>query len=215
MNLCYVNIHTHRPTGCGAELRSAGIHPWLAGSHTPADVGSLRAALAGALAGAQAVGETGLDFACGADRASQELLFRAHAGLAELLRLPVVVHCVRAFEPVMKILGGYDLPAVIFHGFIGSVQQMRRAADAGYCLSFGMRSFRSPKTVAAMRAAPLDRLFLETDDDPVGIGEVYSAAADILGMDEERLAETILGNYGRVFVRKAAPARNGDIVETV
>ena len=26
----YVNIHTHRPTGRGIELRTAGIHPWQA-----------------------------------------------------------------------------------------------------------------------------------------------------------------------------------------
>ncbi len=27
MNPVFVNIHTHRPTGCGIELRTAGIHP--------------------------------------------------------------------------------------------------------------------------------------------------------------------------------------------
>ena len=26
----YVNIHTHRPTGNGIELRAEGIHPWRA-----------------------------------------------------------------------------------------------------------------------------------------------------------------------------------------
>ena len=26
----YVNIHTHRPVGRGIELRTAGIHPWVA-----------------------------------------------------------------------------------------------------------------------------------------------------------------------------------------
>ena len=26
----FVNIHTHRPTGRGIELRTAGIHPWNA-----------------------------------------------------------------------------------------------------------------------------------------------------------------------------------------
>ncbi|HBB11727.1 MAG TPA: Mg-dependent DNase, partial [Alistipes sp.] len=25
--LPYVNIHTHRPTGSGIELRTAGVHP--------------------------------------------------------------------------------------------------------------------------------------------------------------------------------------------
>ena len=30
--LPYINIHTHRPTGRGIELRTAGIHPWEADS---------------------------------------------------------------------------------------------------------------------------------------------------------------------------------------
>ena len=31
MNAPFVDIHTHRPTGCGIELRAAGIHPWETG----------------------------------------------------------------------------------------------------------------------------------------------------------------------------------------
>lgn len=87
--------------------------------------------------------------------AQQEELFRAQLELAERRGLPVVLHCVRAFEPVMKELERHHLRAVIFHGFIGSPQQARRALARGCMLSFGERTFASPRTLEALRATPL------------------------------------------------------------
>lgn len=37
--LPYVNIHTHRPTGSGIELRTAGVHPWDAATQDAATLG--------------------------------------------------------------------------------------------------------------------------------------------------------------------------------
>lgn len=192
--LC-VNIHTHRPAAGERSLLTAGIHPWCAAADSPADAAELRAALGDSLDGAQAIGETGLDFACTADRTAQERLFRAHMQLAAQMRLPVVVHCVRAFEPVMKILGEYPLPAVLFHGFVGSAEQARRAVGRGYWLSFGLRSLRSPRTVEAMRAVPAERMFVETDDDDTAIEDIYRMAAEALGADVETLKRRFDENY--------------------
>ena len=133
--LPYVNIHTHRPTGSGIELRTAGVHPWDAATQDAATLGQR-------LGGAQAVGETGLDFVRGADRAAQLSALRTQLRLARERGLPVVLHCVRAFEPLMRELAASEPRAVIFHGFIGSPEQARQALAKGYCLSFGERSHR-------------------------------------------------------------------------
>ena len=194
-----VDIHTHRPADGAVTLRTAGIHPWRAGEYGIAGAEALRKVLGPELDSAQAVGETGLDFVCTAPREAQERLFRAHLELASGMQLPVVVHCVRAFEPVMKILGGYRLRAVIFHGFIGSAQQAMRAVQRGYWLSFGVRSMRSARTAEAMRAIPAESLFIETDDDPTPIGEVCDAAAALLGTDSETLAAQLYANYKRLI----------------
>lgn len=201
MNRPIVNIHTHRPAAGETALRTAGIHPWLAEGCDAADAAALREALGAELDTAQAIGETGLDFACTADRTAQERLLRAHAELAEQMRLPLVIHCVRAFEPVMKILGEYALPRVLFHGFIGSAEQARRAVGRGYWLSFGVRSLRSPRTVEAMRTVPLERLFIETDDDDITIAEVCRMAAATLGIEAEALAVQVNENFKR-FIEK-------------
>ena len=115
----YVNIHTHRPTGRCTELRTAGIHPWEAARELAAVRSEgLAGRLGVALAGAQALGETGLDFACSTDRAAQTELLRAHLRLARERGLAVVLHCVRAFEPLMNELKACPPPAAIFLSLI-------------------------------------------------------------------------------------------------
>ncbi|MBP3482273.1 MAG: TatD family hydrolase [Alistipes sp.] len=188
----YVNIHTHRPTYRHIEPTSIGIHPYDVDNE---DLDSI----AGRIGEVQAIGETGLDYIRGGDRRRQLELLRGQLDIARERKMPVILHCVRAFEPLMKVLGEYDLPAVIFHGFIGSPQQAQRAVARGYYLSFGRRTFSSPRTVEALRATPLRNLFLETDDDPTDIEEIYAAAAVIKGLTVERLREEILNNYHTVF----------------
>ncbi len=191
METPYVNIHTHRPTGRGLEPASVGIHPWDAAG---ADADSL----CEALGRAQAVGEIGLDY-LHPDREAQRRLFEQQLELAETAGMPVVLHCVKAFEPMMTLLGRFRLRAVIFHGFIGSPQQAARAVAAGYYLSFGPRSLRSPRTVQALATVPSERLFLETDDDPTPIESIYAEAARLLGLPLDRLRETLYTNYLRIF----------------
>ena len=200
----YVNIHTHRPTGRCTELRTAGIHPWEAARELAAVRSEgLAGRLGVALAGAQALGETGLDFACSTDRAAQTELLRAHLRLARERGLAVVLHCVRAFEPLMNELKACPPPAAIFHGFIGSPEQARRAVGSGWYLSFGMRTFASPRSLEALRTTPHERLFFETDDDPAEIGSVYAAAAAVLGCRVCELQQATEANYRRLFTPRA------------
>lgn len=190
----FVDIHTHRFTGCCIEPRARGIHPWQA-----ADQNVEFAVTDAMFADADAVGETGLDFACGVYRVAQERLFRLHLDAAQRLCLPVVLHCVRAFEPVMNILREYRLRTAIFHGFIGSEQQAARAVGRGYYLSFGPATTRSPRTVAALRSVPLERIFAETDDTGADIADVYEMICRVRGVEMETLKERLAQNYYDIF----------------
>lgn len=201
MNLPFVDIHTHRPTGHGIELRTAGIHPWEAGKEpVEAALRELEAELA--QGGAEAIGEIGLDFARAMDEAarkSQIALFRAQLDLARRRGLPVVLHCVKAFEETMRLLREQEPRAAIFHGFIGSPQQARRAVERGYYLSFGERAFASPRTLEAMKETPLSRLFFETDESDTPVETIYKRAATHLGMAVETLQRAAVENYDRIF----------------
>ncbi len=204
MNPDFVDIHTHRPTGRGIELRTAGIHPWEAGKEpVEAAMQALEAELA--RGEAQAVGEIGLDFARAATqelRDAQIALFRAQLARACERGLPVVLHCVRAFEETMRLLGEQEPRAVIFHGFVGSPGQARRALEQGYCLSFGERTFASPRTVEALKATPLRQLFVETDESPTPIETIYARIAALRSTDVETLKQAVLDNYRRIFERE-------------
>ncbi len=203
-----VNIHTHRPTGRGIELHTAGIHPWEADRHSvealTAQLEHREAPRSGALPGdtIQAIGEIGLDFACKTDRAVQFDVLRRQLALARRLHLPVVLHCVRAFEPLMRELAACEPRAVIFHGFIGSPEQARQALARGYMLSFGARTFASPKSLRALHEVPLGQLFFETDDAPVPIEEIYARASEVLGLPVETLQRATRENYERIFEKQ-------------
>lgn len=190
-----VNIHTHNPAMTEITIRTAGIHPYDVAS---ADATRLEA-IEREAAEADAVGEIGLDFACDVSREEQERVFRVQLSIAERLQKPVVLHCVRAFEPTMAMLDGVRLPAVIFHGFIGSPEQARRAVARGYYLSFGERTFRSPKSIEAMRSTPLSHLFVENDESPTPIAELYERIATLLGIETQVLEAQVAENFERIF----------------
>ena len=192
MKCSIVDIHTHRPTGKALEPSFAGIHPWQAETRRIEEI-------VPRFGEVDLVGEIGLDYAGTVGREAQLRIFREQLDWAERLGKPVVLHCVKAFEAVMRELTPHALRAVIFHGFIGSSQQAAEAVKRGYYLSFGSRSLRSPRTVRALGSIPTQRLFLETDDAPATIESVYATAARLLGMPLDRLKETIYNNYLHIF----------------
>ena len=187
-----VNIHTHHPTGLAIEPTAVGIHPWNAAMQSISEIEPL-------ISEADAVGEIGLDAACDVDIKIQTVLFRRQLSLAEKSDKPVILHCVRTFEQVMKILEEYHLRAVIFHGFIGSKEQAQQAVAQGFYLSFGERTFRSPKTIEALRSTPLSQLFVETDESATPIEDIYRQIALLRGVTLAELIHATEENFKRVF----------------
>ena len=188
-----IDIHTHNAQTHAQTIKTLGVHPWHALN------GDISAVEAGAVE-VDAIGEVGLDFACDVPRERQISLFRAQLAIAERVGKPVVLHCVRAFEEVMKILSEHRLSAVIFHGFIGSKEQAQRAVSEGYYLSFGERTFHSPKTVEAMRSTPLSHLFVETDESTTPIEEIYTKIAALRGISTTELSIATKENFSRIFI---------------
>lgn len=185
----YIDIHTHHPTHLHTEPLSQGRHPWDAENMEPICISNE----------AKIIGEIGLDFAHSADRLKQEQVFRAQLGIAQASNRPVVLHCVKSFEQIMKILADYSLRDVIFHGFIGSKEQAQRAIDKGYYLSFGSRTNKSPKTIEALRNTPISSIFAETDEGPETIEQIYEMIASIRGITIDELIDAIEKNYERIF----------------
>lgn len=213
MDYPFCDIHTHGNACCGLRLRSysftdadfdsrvshmpysVGVHPWHADEKRAGEWIALLASEPAA-----AIGEIGLDYACRTDRDIQRDVFVRQLDIARKRRLAVVLHVVRAFEPVMDILKGYDdLPSVVLHGFIGSPEQAAVAAGRGYFLSAGMRSFLSPRTVRALAGAAESSLLLETDERAEDISAVYARAAEALDLSLPELKRIVYENYKRAI----------------
>lgn len=190
-----LDIHTHNAKTHAQTIETVGIHPWHAANCDLAEVEKHAPS-------ADAIGEIGLDYACDVPREVQTAVLRAQLTLAEQFEKPVVLHCVRAFEEVMKIVADYRLKAVIFHGFIGSKEQAQRVLAQGYFLSFGERTFHSPKTIEALRITPLSQLFAESDESPTPIEEIYSKIADLRGVSTEDLDAAAKSNFAKIFPQK-------------
>ena len=187
-----VDIHTHNTQTQAQTIDTVGIHPWHA-------LNTNISAIEAKIADTDAVGEIGLDFACDVPRDVQIAVFKAQLTLAERYEKPVVLHCVRAFEEVMKILSEHHLSAVIFHGFIGSKEQAQRAVKQGYYLSFGARTAHSPKSIEALRSTPLSSLFVESDESPTPIEEIYTQIATLRGASVTELMQATEENFKKLF----------------
>lgn len=185
----YIDIHTHRLPSAYRTPKAEGRHPWDAESNEDIVISQE----------AEVVGEIGLDYVCHTNRERQEIIFCKQLEIAEQRGLPVVLHSVKAFEKIMKILDKYSLSNVIFHGFIGSPEQALQALSKGYYLSFGERCAKSPKTIEALRITPLNKIFIETDESATPIEQIYNTIALLKGIPVEILIEEINKNYNRIF----------------
>ncbi|MEP0846480.1 MAG: TatD family hydrolase [Phycisphaerae bacterium] len=154
---------------------AAGVHPHEAAKVGDAELSALAdlhrgrwAAAAGLADRLVAVGETGLDFHYDfAPPQRQEEVFRRQLELACEVGRPVIIHARKSEARVCEVLSEY--PALrdraVFHCFSGGPELAARVLEMGFWLSFtGVVTFKkSAEIQAAARAAPAERIMVETD----------------------------------------------------
>lgn len=191
--MLFIDFHTHqvperKDVVAVVDGRDTwGIHPWVADQeHCVPD-----------LTAVLAIGECGLDALKGPSLQVQEAVFRQQIDLARRYEKPLVVHCVRAFDKLLKLQKSPISPLFfMFHGFRGKPRQLRSLVDAGFFVSFGWRLNEQ-----SLLDCPLDRLMLETDTDTLHtIEELYNRVARMRGLEVEALTEIMAENY-RIFFR--------------
>ncbi len=186
------DIHTHRSGDAravlslppdklaslaGNRLYSISLHPWavsptamLAFSEAAAERNGDRRWIA--------AGECGLDHLCTTPADLQEKAFELSLATAREYGRPTVIHCVRRWNElsvsVKRIWGVKGAAAayeagtpLIIHGFRKGLQMACQLLAAGFCLSLG-EHFQ--KEVACR--IPVDRLYLETDESGLTVGEI-------------------------------------------
>jgi TatD DNase family protein len=166
-----------------------------------------------------AIGETGLDYYRGAERArEQRALFSRHLDLAARRRLPVVVHNRAADEDVLAALTDWCADGAgrvaVLHCFVGGPALAERALALGCYLGFGgPLTFKSAADLReSARVAPLERVLVETDapylapaphrgqrNEPAHARLVAARLAEILELEFGKVAAQTRDNAVRVF----------------
>ncbi len=177
---------------------SLGIHPWWS---TRDDVALEEALNALKTVQISAVGEIGLDYSKSISddaRQSQLSLFEEQMEIAYSRNLPVVLHCVKSFEPMMRIVEAHDGCTGMIHDFGGSTQMVKRAVSAGLLLSMGPRVLRSERLRRLSAAIPLESLLIETDAPERGFTMTQlPAVAAAIGEARGITGQEVLGITGR------------------
>lgn len=142
------------------------------------------------------IGETGFDKVKGPELALQERAFEWHAMLAEELKKPLVIHCVRAWPEIVEAKKRLkpSMPWII-HGFKGKKELALQLTDKGFWLSAWVEWAIRPVSKETLRAMPVERLFLETDGFDIGIEPVYRVVAGYIGIELEQLKRQIFDNF--------------------
>lgn len=181
------------------KVYAVGIHPWNVDGQWMQRMTQLEQA-------AQhyqvvAIGETGLDSLKGASLELQQQVMQAHIDLAAELGKPLIIHCVRTSQQVLKLWRDNERAhnvAWVIHGFRGNENVARELIDAGFYLSFGARF-----NAQALSITPLDRLLVETDDDTTtGIDHVVQAVAQARGCSARSIKRHVRRNALRIIKYK-------------
>lgn len=170
------------------KVYSVGLHPWHIGDDWQEKVKRLKE-LSNHLQ-VVAIGETGLDSLKGVPLDIQEQVMQAHIDIAAAASKPLIIHCVRTSQQVLKLWN--DNPnahnvAWVIHGFRGNENVAHELLDAGFYLSFGSKFNDS-----ALTSTPLDHLLAETDDDDnTNIKETLKAIAHKRDMSYRKLRRQV------------------------
>lgn len=140
-----------------------------------------------------AIGECGLDSLVSIDQKIQEDVFLRQIMVANEVKKPMIIHCVRKFYEVISFKKKAEQPMII-HGFNKKHQIAEGLLANNFYLSFGKAVLYNLSLQDILKNTPLDKLFLETDNEDFSIEELYDKVSEIKGISLEQLNEQILEN---------------------
>ena len=178
---------------------SVGLHPWQTGHMNPT-AALEKVELLSAVPQCLAIGEIGLDRLRGAAMEEQEDLLLQQIEIAEHRALPVILHVVRAYAEILRIRKqSRSTTPWIIHGFHGGVRLAQQLTAAGMLLSLRGWGSGLPELAAFVRENAMEKIFLETDDGPPTIVDVYRIFANVAGIPEPQLRQPLAVNFTSVF----------------
>lgn len=147
-----------------------------------------------------AIGEIGVDKTLNIPIGFQIKLFKDQIQIAEKFKLPVILHCVKAWNEIVKIKNEFSPKQYwIYHGF-RKINLVDSVIESGTFISIGSAVMKDFKLQEAVKKIPLDQLFIETDTDlNYTIKDIYTQIAMLKNISLQELTENIYLNSKKVF----------------
>jgi TatD DNase family protein len=179
---------------------TVGLHPWWADKVVTAeqkDTFSILLSDPSCLA----MGEVGLDKLKGPSISEQMDVLRSQLEIAQSMKKPVIIHCVRAFDQLIKIKK--EFPSIrkwCVHGYGRHTILAKQLIDQGFYLS--LMPNITAKYKALFESLPSDKLFLETDSmADINILDIYQKISALTGISMTDLCTQMNSNARDFFER--------------
>lgn len=211
------NVCSRYPGYCHAMI---GLHPEDVKADYSEVIGRMKKELSEGYP-AIAIGEIGLDFYWSREFEREQLeAFEMQVVWAIEAQLPLMIHCRKAQNEMVKILRKYEgqLPGGVFHCFTGNEHEAEELlAFDGFCLGIGgvltFKKSNLPATLA--NVVPLNRIVLETDapymapvphrgtrNESAFITHIIEKLAESYGTTAEVVEQVTTENATRLFLSK-------------
>jgi TatD DNase family protein len=203
-----INIHTHflakglqitslkHNQTIDYQIHSIGIHPW----DLPEEWDEALFENLFTNPNCVAIGEIGLDTLCESDFETQLYYFLKQIELAEKYQLPVILHCVKAWNQMEVVKKKYKPKQTwVFHGFT-KINLLDNVLKNNVKISIGAAVMHAQNVQEIVRRVPLTELFLETDDQSnFEISDLYQKVSEIKQISLQSLEDQILENVKNTF----------------
>lgn len=198
--LSILNVNPGDENNSGDQAVSTGIHPWYIRQYNiPEVLEKIRAAAS--YKNVLAIGECGLDRLVNIPLAEQEQIFIEQIRIAEVVNKPVIVHCVKAFDDLIRIKNSMSarVPFIV-HGYNNNMQIALQLLKNDFYISFGKALLIDDSNAQKvfMTTDP-QHCFFETDDAAIPIRSIFTKAAALRNTTVEDLKEETMSNFKRLF----------------
>lgn len=172
-----------------------GVHPWYT-SDLPEDWCDRMCSLLQKHAELM-IGEIGLDKFASVDMNVQEDIFKKQLEIASKLKRSVNIHCVGAWDKMLRLLKGCTVP-VVLHSFAASeeiIKQLLKSFNIYYSFSPDLLDDKHIRTLNAAKFIPLDNILVESDEkSPMLIPDIIAKIAELKSVDYKVVADKIYTN---------------------
>lgn len=182
------------------QLFTVGKHPWWTNSTLTSDEQQQLIKLLSSEK-CLAMGEMGLDKLKGEPMNIQVEILKDLLNVAVEVKKPVIIHCVRAFDNLIKLKRQYSqIQKWCVHGFSRHAELAKQLIHEGFYISLMPVKQITQKYIDLVESLPAEKFFLETDSMPnTQIETIYLQVAEIRGISVSELQKQLANNANNFF----------------